>query len=105
VRTTAADTDPAKYAQLFLGAWPRSSTDNADSAQTQLPQSLAPTSTCPTFSPVRIDASVGDGRAQLAARSRPVVVTVVTQYADASVRQYAVPVVTAIRAAFSNGQP
>ncbi|MFG2691615.1 conjugal transfer protein [Streptomyces sp. NPDC048405] len=93
VRTAAAATDPAGYAQVFLDAWLRSSTDEADSALARLAQSLAPDVALP-------DPAAG---AQSKLRSVTAVrsvqrdggawaVTVAAQYADRAVRYFDVPV-------------
>ncbi|MFF1917077.1 conjugal transfer protein [Streptomyces sp. NPDC058239] len=93
VRTTAVGTDPAGYAQLFIGAWLRSSTDDATTAQARLAQSLAPDVDLPdpaadappkpeSVSAVR---SVQRDAGQWA-------VTVAAQYDDGQVRYFAVPV-------------
>ncbi|MEU0950250.1 conjugal transfer protein [Streptomyces canus] len=102
-RTTAVAADPAGYAQLFVNAWLRSSADDASSAQARLAQSMAP------------DAELPDPGAEAGAQSTPQSVmavrsaqrvggawsvTVAAQYADGSVRYYAVPV-TADRAGAS----
>ncbi|MET7888455.1 conjugal transfer protein [Streptomyces avermitilis] len=93
VRTTAQTADPAGFAQLFVGAWLRSSADDATTAQARLAQSLAP------------DVDLPDPTAD--AQSKPESVTAVrsaqreggtwsvtmaAQYADGSVQYYAVPV-------------
>ena len=91
VRTEAA-AEPGGYAALFVGAWLRSSADDATSAQARLAQSLAPD--------VELPDPVAGGRApQLVAAVRSAQgsggawsVTVAAQYADGSVRYYAVPV-------------
>ncbi|MEU1084275.1 conjugal transfer protein [Streptomyces sp. NPDC005908] len=95
VRTAAVAADPAGYAQVFIDAWLRSSVDEAGSAQARLAQSLAP------------DVALPDpaGGAQSKLRSVTAVrsvqrdgsawaVTVAAQYADGTVRYFAVPVAT-----------
>ncbi|MBK6013522.1 conjugal transfer protein [Streptomyces sp. MBT53] len=93
VRTMAASADPEGYAQVFVSAWLRSSVDDATSAQARLAQALAPDVELP-------DPVAG---AQSAPQSVTAVrsaqhadgqwsVTVAAQYADGSVRYYAVPV-------------
>jgi hypothetical protein len=93
VRTTTAAADPAGYAQLFVHAWLRSSTDDASSAQARLARSMAPD--------VELPDPAAD--AQSAPQSVTVVrsarradgawsVTVAAQYRDAAVRYFAVPV-------------
>ncbi|WP_316784548.1 hypothetical protein [Streptomyces sasae] len=42
VRTASAATDPGGYAQVFVGAWLRSNTNDETSAQARLAQSMAP---------------------------------------------------------------
>lgn len=94
VRTAAGTADPSGYAQVFVSAWLRSSTDDETSAQARLAQALAPDVELP-------DPAAG---AQPAPQSVTAVrsaqraggawsVTVAAQYADGSVRYYAVPVV------------
>ncbi|GGJ56473.1 conjugal transfer protein [Streptomyces brasiliensis] len=93
VRTAAAAADPGGYAQVFVGAWLRSSADDATSAQARLAQSMAPD----------VDLPDPAADAQAAPQSVTAVrsaqqgagawsVTVAAQYADGSVRYYAVPV-------------
>src|SRR5690349_21568145 len=41
-RTAAATADPGGYAQVFVGAWLRSSANDDTSAQARLAQSMAP---------------------------------------------------------------
>jgi hypothetical protein len=95
VHTATVATDPAGYAQVFIDAWLRSSADEAGSAQARLAQSLAP------------DVALPDpaGGAQSKLRSVTAVrsvqrdgdawaVTVAAQYADGTVRYFAVPVST-----------
>ncbi|MFF0706361.1 conjugal transfer protein [Streptomyces tendae] len=99
-RTAAAATDPAGYAQVFLDAWLRSSADEAGSVQARLAQLLAPDVALP-------DPAAG---AQSKLRSVTAVrsvqrdggawtVTVAAQYADSTVRYFAVPVVAGARGA------
>ncbi|HET6857461.1 MAG TPA: conjugal transfer protein [Streptomyces sp.] len=93
VRTTAAAADPAGYAQLFTGAWLRSSADEPTSAQARLAQAMAPEVELPDpgaqLKPLSVtavrSAQRGDGTWA---------VTVAAQFADGAVRYYAVPVVT-----------
>ncbi|MDX3370938.1 conjugal transfer protein [Streptomyces sp. ME02-6987-2C] len=100
VRTTPVAADPAGYAQVFLDAWLRSSADEADSALARLAQSLAP------------DVALPDPAAGAQSRLRSVTavrsvqreggawtVTVVAQYADSTVRYFAVPVAADTRGA------
>ncbi|MGW0095972.1 hypothetical protein ACWDWS_44560 [Streptomyces sp. NPDC003328] len=92
VRTVPA-ADPGGYAQLFVGAWLRSSADNPTTAQARLAQSIAPyvelpnpgsdaQSAPPSVTTVR-NAHRGTGAWS---------VTVAAQYAEGSVRYYTVPV-------------
>lgn len=93
VRTATAATDPGGYAQVFIGAWLRSDANDETSAQARLAQSMAPE--------VELPAPAAD--AQSAPQSVTAVrsaqraggawsVTVAAQYANGSVRYYAVPV-------------
>ncbi|MCX4598252.1 conjugal transfer protein [Streptomyces sp. NBC_01549] len=93
VRTAAAAADPGGYAQLFVSAWLRSSANDATTAQARLAQSLAPDVELPdpatgaqskpqSVTAVRSAQRTGDAWS----------VTVAAQYADGSVRYYAVPV-------------
>ncbi|MGI5143272.1 conjugal transfer protein [Streptomyces sp. CA-106110] len=93
VRTATTNADPAGYAQLFVGAWLRSSTDDADSAQARIAQSLAPA--------VELPAAAADAQSKLqsvtAVRSVQREagrwwVTVAAQYTSGQVRYFAVPV-------------
>ncbi|AZQ39976.1 conjugal transfer protein [Streptomyces cyaneochromogenes] len=93
VRSAAASADPGGYAQLFVSVWLRSSADDAESAQARLAQSMAPNVELP-------EAAAGAQAPQgvIAVRSARRAggtwsVTVAAQYADATVRYYAVPVV------------
>ena len=93
VRTAAAAADPAGYAQLFVGAWLRSSVDDATSAQARLAQSMAPDVELPdaaadAHTAVRSVTAVRSAQRDTGVWS----VTVAAQYADQSVRYYAVPV-------------
>ncbi|MET7685182.1 conjugal transfer protein [Streptomyces sp. NPDC005423] len=95
VRTTSTAADPGGYAQVFVGAWLRSSGSDESSAQARLAQSLAP------------DVDLPDPVAGRQAKPESVVpvrtaqhdddawsVTVAAQYADGSVRYYTVPLVS-----------
>ncbi|MFD7408440.1 conjugal transfer protein [Streptomyces sp. NPDC059866] len=93
VRTTAGAADPGGYAQLFVSTWLRSSADDATSAQARLAQSMAPGVELPDpasdaqsrpASVTAVRSAQRDGGAWA--------VTVAAQYADGSVRYYAVPV-------------
>ncbi|MEU3281420.1 conjugal transfer protein [Streptomyces antibioticus] len=92
VRTTAA-VDPGGYAQLFVSAWLRSSADDTTTAQARLAQSLAPDVELPDphadaqpapQSVTAVRSAQRDGGAWS--------VTVAAQYADGTVRYFAVPV-------------
>ncbi|MFD8424437.1 conjugal transfer protein [Streptomyces sp. NPDC059466] len=94
VRTPVQSADPAGYAQLFLGAWLRSSADDSTSAQARLAQSMAPDVALPDLaegaqsrpdSVTAVRSAHGKGGAWS--------VTVAAQYADGRLRTYAVPVV------------
>ncbi|MFJ8364255.1 conjugal transfer protein [Streptomyces sp. NPDC093984] len=93
VRTAAAAADPAGYAQLFVSAWLRSSAVDATTAQARLAQSIAPDVELPSPAagaqsrPASVTAVRSAQRAGGAWS-----VTVAAQYADGSVRYYAVPV-------------
>ncbi|MGW1411291.1 conjugal transfer protein [Streptomyces sp. NPDC002403] len=93
VRTTAVGTDPAGYAQLFIGAWLRSSTADATSAQARFAQSLAPDVDLPdpTAGAQPGPASVSAVRSAQRDAGQWAV-TVAAQYADGRVRYFAVPV-------------
>ncbi|MEU1599892.1 conjugal transfer protein [Streptomyces sp. NPDC005708] len=93
VRTTSAAADPGGYAQVFLSVWLRSSANDASTAQARLAQSMAP------------DVELPDPAAGAQSKPESVTavrsaqrtggawsVTVAAQYADGSVRYYAVPV-------------
>ncbi|BBC28733.1 uncharacterized protein SGFS_000240 [Streptomyces graminofaciens] len=93
VRTAAAAADPVGYAQVFVGAWLRSSSDDEGSAQARLAQLLAPDVDLPdpvagaqpelgSVTPVR---SAQRDAGEWA-------VTVAAQYADGRVRYFVVPV-------------
>ncbi|MET8102198.1 conjugal transfer protein [Streptomyces sp. NPDC005236] len=93
-RTAAVEADPAGYAQVFVDAWLRSSAEDSSSAQARLAQSMGPD--------VELPDREGGAHARLesvtvvrsAQRSEQAwLVTVAAQYADGSLRNYAVPVV------------
>ncbi|WP_416963308.1 conjugal transfer protein [Streptomyces sp. Agncl-13] len=92
VRTTPAAADPGGYAQVFVGAWLRSSADDETSAQARLAQSLAPDVELPD----PVSGTQAKPESVVAVRSaqhdNAWSVTVAAQYADGSVRYYAVPV-------------
>ncbi|MFE2687413.1 conjugal transfer protein [Streptomyces mirabilis] len=93
VRSAAAAADPAGYAQVFVDAWLRSSTGDANSAQARLAQSLAPdvdlpdpvASAQPKPAAVTAVRSARRGDGEWA-------VTVAAQYADGRLRYFVVPV-------------
>ncbi|MFE2302661.1 conjugal transfer protein [Streptomyces sp. NPDC059445] len=98
---TAAAADPAGYAQLFVSAWLRSSADDATTAQARLAQSMASDVELPDpgagaqsepESVTALRSAQGEGGVWS--------VTVAAQYADGSVRYYAVRV-AADRSGFS----
>jgi hypothetical protein len=94
-RTTTVAADPAGYAQLFLHTWLRSSTNDEASAQARHAQSMAPGVDLPDpaadAQPApQVVTTVRTAQRALGGWS----VTVAAQYADASVRYYAVPVAT-----------
>ncbi|MEU3855416.1 conjugal transfer protein [Streptomyces sp. NPDC029554] len=96
-RATAAAADPSGYAQLFLGAWLRSSSDDTTTAQARLAQSLAPDVELPDRMAARERAAHQRLESVTAVRSAQQGhgrwrVTVAAQYADASVRYFTVPV-------------
>ncbi|MGW2618507.1 conjugal transfer protein [Streptomyces sp. NPDC001500] len=93
VRTATSAADPSGYAQMFVGAWLRSSANDETSAQARLAQSMAPDAALPDRA---VDAQSAPGSvtavrsAQRGASTWSV--TVAAQYAGGSVRYYAVPV-------------
>jgi hypothetical protein len=95
MRTAAGAADPAGYAQLFVGAWLRSSTDDATSAQARLAQSLAPDVDLPdpgAGAQSRLESVTAVRSAQRNAGQWAV--TVAAQYTDGRVRYFVVPVAT-----------
>ncbi|MFF5303534.1 conjugal transfer protein [Streptomyces sp. NPDC013161] len=93
VRTVAATGQPGGYAQVFVSAWLRSSADDATSAQARLAQSLAPDVELPDPAAGAQPAPLSVTAVRSAQRSGGAwSVTVAAQYADGSVRYYAVPV-------------
>ncbi|MFF5188669.1 conjugal transfer protein [Streptomyces sp. NPDC000345] len=93
VRTATSATDPGGYAQVFVGAWLRSDANDETSAQARLAQSMAPDVELPNpaadaqSAPQSVTAVRSAQRADSAWS-----VTVAAQYANGSVRYYAVPV-------------
>ena len=95
VRTTSTAADPGGYAQVFVGAWLRSSADDESSAQARLAQSLAPDVDLPdpvTGAQAKPESVVAVRTAQHDDDAWSV--TVAAQYADGSVRYYTVPLVS-----------
>ncbi|MFJ9729442.1 conjugal transfer protein [Streptomyces sp. NPDC101209] len=93
VRIAAAAADPAGYAQLFVSAWLRSNAEDATTVQARLAQSMAPDVELPdpaagAQSKPQAVTAVRSAQRDTGAWS----VTVAAQYADGSVRYYAVPV-------------
>ncbi|MET7474677.1 conjugal transfer protein [Streptomyces sp. NPDC005648] len=95
MRTATSAADPGGYAQVFVGAWLRSSANDETSAQARLAHSMAPDVELPAPA---ADAQSAPGSvtavrsAQRGASAWSV--TVAAQYPNGSVRYYAVPVVT-----------
>ncbi|MFF4467352.1 conjugal transfer protein [Streptomyces mirabilis] len=95
VRTAAVAADPGGYAQLFVSVWLRSSADDATSAQARLAQSMAPDIELPAPAPTAGAQSKPESVTAVRSAQREGgtwAVTVAAQYADGSVRYYAVPV-------------
>ncbi|MFD7015242.1 conjugal transfer protein [Streptomyces sp. NPDC059928] len=92
VRTTAA-ADPSGYAELFLAAWLRSTASDESSAQARLAEALAPSIALPQPAGAQsvLERAVAVRSAQHEGGQWSV--TVAAQYADFSVRYFAVPVV------------
>ncbi|MEU0784669.1 conjugal transfer protein [Streptomyces sp. NPDC006173] len=93
-RPAAQRSDPAGFAQLYVGAWLRSSADDATSAQARLAQSMAPDVELPD----RVEGAQPGPESVAAVRSAHRSgdvwsVTVAAQYADGRLRTFAVPVV------------
>ncbi|MCT9093510.1 conjugal transfer protein [Streptomyces sp. ASQP_92] len=92
VRTPAA-ANPSGYAELYLAAWLRSASNDETSAQARLAQALAPSVPLPRpegAQPV-LERAVAVRSAQREGGQWSV--TVAAQYADFSVRYFAVPIV------------
>ncbi|MCX4919884.1 conjugal transfer protein [Streptomyces sp. NBC_00687] len=95
VRTAAVAADPAGYAQLFLDTWLRSTADDATTAQARVAQSLAPDVDLPDPAPGAQSKPASVTAVRSAQRGGGTwSVTVAAQWADGSVRYYAVPVAT-----------
>ncbi|MGW7670221.1 conjugal transfer protein [Streptomyces sp. NPDC054775] len=93
VRTASGAAGPAGYAQLFVGAWLRSSAGEETSWQARLAQSMAPNVALPERAPgaqVRLQSVTAVRSAQRQGGGWSV--TVAAQYADAPVRYYVLPV-------------
>ncbi|MEU9412247.1 conjugal transfer protein [Streptomyces sp. NPDC048281] len=92
VRTAAAG-NPSGYAQVFLGAWLRSSAGDETSAQARLAQSMAPDVDLPEPAADAQSAPQSVTAVRSAQRGTGAwSVTVAAQYSGGSVRYYAVPV-------------
>ncbi|MFJ4790797.1 conjugal transfer protein [Streptomyces sp. NPDC088794] len=92
-RTAAPAANPSGYAQLFVGAWLRSSTDNASTAQARLAQAMAPDVELPGPAADAHTAPQSVTAVRSAQRDAGVwSVTVAAQYADGRLRYYVVPV-------------
>jgi hypothetical protein len=95
VRTAAQTADPGGYAQVFVGAWLRSSANDETSAQARLAQSMAPDVELPDPAADAQSAPQSVTAVRSAQRGAGAwAVTVAAQYANGSVRYYAVPVVS-----------
>ncbi|MEU8951601.1 conjugal transfer protein [Streptomyces sp. NPDC048489] len=93
VRTVSSAAAPGGYAQLFVGAWLRSNTSDLSSAQARLAQSMAPDADLPDPAPGAQSTLASVTAVRSAQRGSGVwSVTVAAQYANGSVRYYAVPV-------------
>lgn len=93
VRTEAAAADPAGYAQVFLDAWLRSSTDEADSAQARRARWLAPDVALPDRAADAQPKLTSVTAVRSVQRDEDAwAVTVAAQYADNTVRYFTVPV-------------
>ncbi|MFE7077084.1 conjugal transfer protein [Streptomyces sp. NPDC057620] len=88
-----AGADPAGYVQLFIGAWLRSTAGDASTAQALLAQSLAPDVDLPDpVAGVRVQLQSVTTVRSVHRADGAWSVTAAAQYADGSVRYYAVPV-------------
>jgi hypothetical protein len=93
VRTAAQTADPGGYAQVFVGAWLRSSANDETSAQARLAQSMAPDVELPDPAADAQSAPQSVTAVRSAQRAGGAwSVTVAAQYADGRLRYYAVPV-------------
>ncbi|MET8453739.1 conjugal transfer protein [Streptomyces sp. NPDC005209] len=93
VRIATAAADPGGYAQVFVGAWLRSSANDETSAQARLAQSMAPDVELPDPAADAQSAPGSVAAVRSAQRGAGAwSVTVAAQYANGSVRYYAVPV-------------
>ncbi|MEU9286420.1 conjugal transfer protein [Streptomyces sp. NPDC048275] len=104
---TAAAANPAGYATVFLDAWLRSHAGDESSAQARLAQSMGPDVDLPDTSGAQPgpESVVAVRSAQQTGEAWSV--TLAAQYADGSVRYFAVPVVAdSARASFTvSGAP
>ncbi|MGW3911516.1 conjugal transfer protein [Streptomyces sp. NPDC005070] len=87
---SAATAVPAGYAQLFVNAWLRSKADDAGTAQARLAQSMAPDVELPDLVAGAQSQPESVTAVRSAQRGGVWSVTVAAQYADGSVRYYAV---------------
>lgn len=93
VRTATSATDPSGYAQVFIGAWLRSDANDETSAQARLAQSMAPDVELPDPAADAQSAPQSVTAVRSAHRDTGAwSVTVAAQYANGSVRYYAVAV-------------
>ncbi|MET9462253.1 conjugal transfer protein [Streptomyces canus] len=90
VKTTAG-ANPSGYATVFLGAWLRSRAGAESTAQSRLAQSMAPDVDLPGTVDAQPESVVAVRSVQQTGTAWSV--TVAAQYADGSVRYFAVPVV------------
>ncbi|MEU4084692.1 conjugal transfer protein [Streptomyces aureus] len=93
-RAAASKEDPAGFAQVFVGAWLRSSANDTSTAHARLAQSMGPDVDLPE--PVegtqpRLESVTAVRSTQRSGNAWSV--TVAAQYADGRLRNYAVPVV------------
>ncbi|MER6442797.1 conjugal transfer protein [Streptomyces sp. NPDC001185] len=91
-RAGAQRPDPAGFAQLFVGAWLRSSTDDPASAQARLAQSMAPDVGLPDPEGAQPGPESVTAVSSAYRTGSSWSVTVAAQYADGRLRTYAVPV-------------
>ncbi|WP_030181097.1 conjugal transfer protein [Streptomyces sp. NRRL S-813] len=90
---TATSAAPGGYAQVFVGAWLRSNANDETTAQARLAQSMAPNVELPEPAADAQSAPQSVTAVRSAQRAAGAwSVTVAAQYANGSVRYYAVPV-------------